>query len=185
MIRRLPALLAVLAAASMGFAALTSPAVASAQTPSPTPTPPAAAPTPTEEQMIAVEHQLLCPLCVNERLDVCTIAVCMDMKDLIRERLAAGETPEQIVAFFEARYGQRIRADLPRRGFNLVLFGWVGGAILATGAAAAYVLYAMRRDSRLRRARAASPPMDDAWVDRLLEDTADGAPRDDAPGGAR
>ncbi|MEI6504530.1 MAG: hypothetical protein WCO90_01445, partial [Planctomycetota bacterium] len=45
---------------------------------SPEPVP--ARPTPSDAQVLAVEQQLLCPLCVNERLDVCTLAICNDMK---------------------------------------------------------------------------------------------------------
>ena len=53
--------------------------------PAPSATATPARPQPSDEQMLAVERQLLCPLCVNERLDVCTTAVCADMKEIIRE----------------------------------------------------------------------------------------------------
>ncbi|MEX1021720.1 MAG: cytochrome c-type biogenesis protein, partial [Dehalococcoidia bacterium] len=88
----------------------------------------------TEEQAMAIERQLLCPVCTNERLDVCTTAICTDMKRIIRERLAAGATPDDIILYFETRYGERVRAKLPVEGFNLVLYGWIGGSILLVGA---------------------------------------------------
>ena len=154
-----------------------------AQTPpTPTATPQAQV---SDAQQLAVERELLCPLCVNERLDVCTLAICNDMKKQVREQLAAGRSPDDIILFFETRYGPKVRAELPRQGFNLVLFGWVGGAIVLVGAIGAYALYTMRRDSDRRHlARAAATPGDDRWVDDLLDDSTSDA-TGDAPRGTR
>ena len=80
-----------------------------------------------EAQALQVERQLLCPQCTNVRLDHCELAICEDMRVEIRERLAAGQTPDDILLFFSSRFGERVLADLPRSGFNLVLFGWVRG----------------------------------------------------------
>jgi cytochrome c-type biogenesis protein CcmH/NrfF len=121
---------------------------------------------PTEEQAIAIERQLLCPQCTNKRLDVCELAICRDMKQIIRERLAAGASADDIILFFEVRYGPQVRAELPREGFNLWLFGWVGGAIVAVGAAGAWFLLSLRQ--RARPAAAAGTPADDAWLDEEL-----------------
>ena len=141
---------------------------ASAQTP---PAVPPGAPkpiaTPTDAQALAVEHQLLCPLCVNERLDVCTLAICEDMKQIVRDRLGQGASSEEIIGFFEARYGPKVRAELPRKGFNLLLFGWVGGALVMMAVAAALALRSMRRSTR-QRALATAAPADPA-LDALIE----------------
>ncbi|MEX2372286.1 MAG: cytochrome c-type biogenesis protein, partial [Dehalococcoidia bacterium] len=128
----------------------------------------------TEEQAMSIERQLLCPVCTNERLDVCTTAICTDMKRIIRERLAAGATPDDIILYFETRYGERVRAKLPVEGFNLVLYGWIGGSILLVGALGTWSLLGLRR-----RAQATSggdvdgpstaPPPDDAWLDDQIE----------------
>lgn len=188
----------VLSLMAIGLAALGAPREVRAQAPAATPSPAAtstapARPTPSDAQVLAVEQQLLCPLCVNERLDVCTLAICADMKQLIRERLAAGSTPDDIILFFETRYGPKVRAELPRQGFNLVLFGWVGGAIGLTAVAAGYALYSMRRDSDRRLARATSTtatsapsstaePSDDRWVDALVDEAHEDG---DTPRGTR
>ncbi|MSQ30990.1 MAG: hypothetical protein EXR64_03045 [Dehalococcoidia bacterium] len=164
------------ALAALAFGALLAVALASArgveaQTPStPSPAPTAAPPRiPTDAEALAVEHQLLCPLCVNERLDICTLAICNDMKQIVRARLAQGASTEEIIAYFEERYGPHIRAEVPRRGFNLVLFGWVGGALAFTAAAAAVVLTSMRR-ATLSRARGFSgAPSEDPALDTLIE----------------
>lgn len=120
-----------------------------------------------DAQALAVERELLCPQCTNERLDVCELAICRDMKRVIRERLEAGDSPDSIIRFFSDRYGQRVLADLPRSGFNLVLFGWVGGSVVLMALAAAVVLTWMRRSA----SPAPSAALDDAgerWLDEQL-----------------
>jgi cytochrome c-type biogenesis protein CcmH len=112
-----PLMVMLVAAAAAASLALLGAATGSAQLPA------------TEEQALAIERQLLCPQCTNKRLDVCELAICYDMKRLIRERLEAGSTADDIILFFETRYGPQVRAALPREGFNLWLFGWVTGAV--------------------------------------------------------
>jgi cytochrome c-type biogenesis protein CcmH len=98
-----------------------------------------------EAQALQIERQLLCPQCTNKRLDVCELAICRDMKQVIRDRLAAGDEPDDIIFAFSARYGDRVLAELPREGFNLLLFGWVGGSLLAVAALGAFFLLRLRR----------------------------------------
>ena len=108
---------------------------------------PAAAQQVDPEQQLAIERQLLCPQCVNERLDQCDRAICEDMRATIREQLAAGTPPDQIVFFFRARYGDRVLAQIPREGFNLLLFGWVGGSLLLVSLGGGFALWRMRRSA--------------------------------------
>ena len=104
------------------------------------------------EQQLAIERQLLCPQCVNERLDQCELPICEDMRTIIRQQLAEGTPPDQIVFFFRARYGERVLADLPREGFNLLLFGWVAGSVLLMGLGGGWALLRMRRSTLARTA---------------------------------
>ena len=105
------------------------------------------------EQQLAIERQLLCPQCINERLDQCELPICEDMRTIIRQQLAEGTPPDQIVFFFRARYGERVLADLPREGFNLLLFGWVAGSLLLMGVGGGWALWRMRRSTLSRAAR--------------------------------
>jgi len=107
----------------------------------------AQAPPATEEQAVAIERQLMCPVCPNERLDTSYNVVAQDMKRIIREQLAAGRTPDDIILYFEARYGPGVRADLEAEGFNLFLFGWVGGVLFATAGVGIWYLSTLRRRS--------------------------------------
>lgn len=125
---------------------------------------------PTEEQALAIERQLLCPICTNERLDVCAIAICQDMKRIIRERLAAGSSPDDIMLYFEVRYGPKIRAEVPPEGFNLWLYGWIAGSILLVSAAGGWFLLSLRRHASSSTpaplpAAGTPPSEDEAWLD--------------------
>lgn len=136
--------------------------------------PPAADPR-IEAQAQAIERQLLCPICTNERLDVCATAICADMKRIIRERLAAGSSADDIILYFEQRYGERVRADLPRKGFNLVLFAWVGGSLLLVGTAGGWFLLSARRARPVPTS--STPAVDDLWLDaQIAEDDSNRGP---------
>jgi cytochrome c-type biogenesis protein CcmH len=119
-----------------------------------------------DEQALAIERQLLCPQCVNLRLDVCDTLLCRDMRAQIRERLSAGEPPQQIIASFEQRYGRRVLADPPYRGARRALLGWVVAATLLVAALGGGALVAMRRGARATAAAPAVP--DDRWLDEQL-----------------
>lgn len=120
-----------------------------------------------EAQALQLERQLLCPQCTNESLAVCQMPICADMRQLIRERLRAGATPDDILLFFRTRYGDRVLAELPKSGFNLVLWAWVGGSVLIVALAGGALLLRMRRSA----AAPAAAPLDAAqerWLDDQL-----------------
>ena len=98
---------------------------------------------------------------------MCELQICQDMRALIRERLAAGDSPDEIVRFFSNRYGERVLAELPKSGFNVLLFAWVGGSMLVVALVGGWMLL------RLRRSAAPAPvtpldPEDERWLDRQL-----------------
>ncbi len=129
---------------------------------------------PTEEQALAVEQQLLCPVCTNERLDVCSIAICRDMKQIIRDRLEAGSTPDDIILYFETRYGPKVRAHLEPRGFNLWLYGWIAASTGAVALAGGWFLYRLRQGAPAVPANTPSEDSpDDAWLDAQIADDDD------------
>ncbi len=72
----------------------------------------------TDDQVNAVAKRLNCPVCENVPLDVCETQACVQWRDLIRQKLAAGEKPEQVIAYFRATYGDRVLQSPPREGFT-------------------------------------------------------------------
>jgi cytochrome c-type biogenesis protein CcmH len=68
-------------------------------------------------------------------LDVCETQACVQWRDLIRQKLAAGEKPEQIINYFQATYGDRVLQEPPRQGFTgliwiLPFVGLVVGVVI-------------------------------------------------------
>jgi cytochrome c-type biogenesis protein CcmH len=96
-----------------------------------------AAPTPTLDQQVrAVASRLRCPVCQNESVADSPSELAAQMRGVIRERLARGESPESIIAYFVSRYGQWILLNPPRRGVGWLLWlapagVFAGGLVIA------------------------------------------------------
>lgn len=70
-----------------------------------------------------VAEDLYCPLCSGLTVDVCELEVCADMKEVIAQKIAAGESEEAIQAYFVEQYGQKVVAKPSTSGFDLV--AWI------------------------------------------------------------
>jgi cytochrome c-type biogenesis protein CcmH len=62
----------------------------------------------TADDVNTIAHKMYCPVCENIPLDVCPTLACAQWRDEIKAELQAGQTEEQIVAGFVARYGDRV-----------------------------------------------------------------------------
>ena len=72
----------------------------------------------TADEINAVASELWCPLCSGVRLDVCELKACAQMRDLIGQKLAAGEDSASIRAYFLDQYGPQVLGQPPLEGFN-------------------------------------------------------------------
>jgi len=94
----------------------------------------------------AIAAKLRCPVCQNESVADSPAELAGQMRMLIREKLAAGETDEQIVDYFVSKYGQWILLEPPRRGLLWVVWLAPTAALLAGGyLARSYLRRAVRR----------------------------------------
>ena len=76
-----------------------------------------------EEKAQGIDKVLMCPICPGETIDQSQASLAKQMQAMVREKLAQGESREEIIAFFVDKYGPSILADPPKRGFNLLV--WV------------------------------------------------------------
>lgn len=79
-------------------------------------------PTPSDNEVNRIAKQLFCPVCENTPLDVCPTQACAQWRALIREKLAAGWTDEQIKQYFVDQYGARVLSEPPRTGLNWLVY---------------------------------------------------------------
>lgn len=92
---------------------------------------------------------LRCLVCRNETIDDSDAQLARDLRILLRDRLVAGDSDEEAVAFIVDRYGEYVLLKPRATGSALVL--WLTGPVLLLaggGLAAAF----------LRRRQAAAPP---------------------------
>lgn len=75
-----------------------------------------------DDEVNAIAKQLYCPVCENIPLDVCGTQACIQWRELIREKLAEGWDGDQIKEYFVLQYGDRVLAEPPRRGINLLVY---------------------------------------------------------------
>ncbi len=88
----------------------------------------------TDDDVNAVAKDLFCPVCESTPLDVCATQACSDWRELIRQQLSEGKTPDEIFDYFARQYGDGVLANPPKRGFNLILWLFPVAAVLLGGA---------------------------------------------------
>jgi cytochrome c-type biogenesis protein CcmH len=130
--------------------------------------PPAAAPAPAaaqinEQTVHDVASQLRCVVCQSLSVADSPSETANQMRGIIRERLAAGESPEQIRAYFVEKYGDWILLSPPKSGFTLLV--WVL-PFVGLGIGLVLVAVLVRRWSRAPRA-AVPTQLDPAVRERI------------------
>lgn len=84
-----------------------------------------------DERVRAVASQLMCPVCEGRTVAESTSELAAQMRAVIREKLARGESEEAVLAYFVDRYGPSVLAVPPREGAGWVL--WLAPAVLLGG----------------------------------------------------
>ncbi|GAC1343110.1 MAG: hypothetical protein NVS2B9_04190 [Myxococcales bacterium] len=155
-------------AAALACLAALQPAGARAASPPPA----AGAAPPSQAELDARTNEigalLRCPVCQGLSVADSPSTMARNMKAEVREKLAAGEGQEQILADFERSYGEFVRLDPPLRGANwLVWFGPLAALLAGAGAIAL----------ALRRRGAPAEGAGEATSDLPMRDTLPEDPR--------
>ncbi len=66
---------------------------------------------------------LRCLVCQNESIDDSTAPLAKDLRLLVRERITAGDSDEQVKTFLVARYGEFVLLKPPLSARTVVLYG--------------------------------------------------------------
>lgn len=86
-----------------------------------------------------IAAELRCPVCRNQSVVESNAELSREMQALVRERLVAGDSEEEVKEYFVSRYGEWILLEPQRRGINWVVWG-LPFVALALGAVLAVVL---------------------------------------------
>lgn len=86
-----------------------------------------------DEGVKQVASRLRCPVCQGESIQDSPAELATQMKQLVREQLAGGQSEQQVLDYFVVRYGQWILLEPKAEGFNLIVY-WLPVLFLAFGA---------------------------------------------------
>jgi cytochrome c-type biogenesis protein CcmH len=75
-----------------------------------------------EAEARLIMRDLRCLVCRNESIVDSHADLARDLRVIVRERVAAGDTPDEVRAFMVARYGEWVLLSPQTRGLNLVLW---------------------------------------------------------------
>jgi cytochrome c-type biogenesis protein CcmH len=102
-----------------------------------------AAPHPFDPQIEAaardVGKSLRCVVCQNQSIEESNAPLAADMRNLVRERLAAGQTKDQVIAYMTERYGNFVLMQPPFQTDTLLL--WLAPLALLIGGAWGWLAY--------------------------------------------
>lgn len=98
--------------------------------------------------------RIRCPVCQGEAIVDSPAAMARDMMDLVRQRVAAGATDEEIIAEITSSYSGAVLLDPPASGATLWL--WLA-PLLALGAGIVLVLWWRSHPNEDRKARSDPP----------------------------
>jgi cytochrome c-type biogenesis protein CcmH/NrfF len=92
-----------------------------------------------EARAVALQQQMRCLVCQGESLDESNAPLAADLRRLIRERIADGDSDAKVTQYLVARYGDFILMNPPvGRDTYLLWYGPVGLLVLG-GAIAGFV----------------------------------------------
>jgi cytochrome c-type biogenesis protein CcmH len=115
-----------------------------------------------------ISRELRCLVCQNQSIDDSDASLARDLRILLRQRIAAGDSDQQARQFLVDRYGDYVLLKPPFKKTTLVL--WLGPLLLLLGGGAA--AFAVYRQRRLKPAADTLSPEEKARLDRLLKDDA-------------
>src|SRR6201987_727910 len=80
-----------------------------------------------------LSRELRCMVCQNQSIDDSDAPLARDLRILVRERLQAGESDQQVINFLVARYGEFVLLR-PRFSWHTALLWLAPAAVLLIGA---------------------------------------------------
>lgn len=98
-----------------------------------------------EERAREISKGVRCLVCRNESIDESNAELARDLRILVRERLVAGDSDDEVVEFLVSRYGEYVLLNPRPTGSNLIL--WIAAPALLLGGLGIAGMYLRRRQT--------------------------------------
>jgi cytochrome c-type biogenesis protein CcmH len=96
-----------------------------------------------EARARVISEGLRCLVCQNQSIDSSDADLAHDLRVIVRERLTAGDTDDQVRAFLVARYGEYVLLNPVIAPHTLLL--WIAGPVVLLGGAIVVIVAARRK----------------------------------------
>ncbi|MCC7367633.1 MAG: cytochrome c-type biogenesis protein CcmH [Chloroflexi bacterium] len=106
-----------------------------------------------------IGKQLQCPVCNGSPVSDSPSDLAGQMRSVIRAKLQAGESEQEIIGYFVERYGDMVLMEPPRRGFGLIVWSVPIVVLLASAALLARVSQGWLRRRRTAALLVATGPV--------------------------
>nr|WP_250814088.1 cytochrome c-type biogenesis protein [Neorhizobium tomejilense] len=118
-----------------------------------------------EQRARNLSAQLRCMVCQNQSIDDSNAELARDLRVLVRERLANGDTDDQVIDYVVSRYGEFVLLK-PRLSAKTMIL-WATPVLLLLVGAIAILVFVRTRPSQ--RAVAALSAEEQARIEELLK----------------
>ncbi len=114
-----------------------------------------------------ISAQVRCVVCQNESIDTSNAGIARDLRILIRERLVAGDTDQEIFDFLVARYGDFVLFRPPFKPETWAL--WFAPFIIIAAGGAGVVLLVRRANRRAAAGPGQLTEEELARIEKIIE----------------
>ncbi|MCG8492073.1 MAG: cytochrome c-type biogenesis protein CcmH [Sneathiellales bacterium] len=108
-----------------------------------------------EERVREIADDIRCLVCQNQSIMDSNADLAKDLRAIVRERVAAGDSDDQVKEFLLVRYGDWVLLKPPFRMRTLIL--WLGPFAVFIGGAIATFLFLRRRSAPAGASQKAKP----------------------------
>lgn len=120
-----------------------------------------------EQRARDLSRELRCLVCQNEPIHESSAPLAHDMRKLVRERIAAGDSDEEVKAYLVARYSDYVLLRPPMKRETYLL--WYGPAAIAVIGAIGVAIY-FRRRARAAGTGEALSASEQRRLERILDE---------------
>lgn len=96
-----------------------------------------------EDRARDLSQILRCLVCQNQSIDDSNASLARDLRLIVRQRLVAGDSDEQVIQYIVDRYGDYVLLEPPVKGITYAL--WFGPVVLLLVAGGGLLIAARRR----------------------------------------